>query len=194
MKRLGFYIPIGSVCILCLIWWWGYDTGNFDGQMKVYNDDEERIKRVFAVYSKEINECKSELLRFRLADSLRAGFEARPPNVWIYTVVDTTSDMPVYECTWKIYGKPKDTLPDLFVFTDSGNYRALPFLFTGDSSTIMVTTGALTGKTLKVLEWVQRPVCDTIAARKPRPGYPGNWIYYTEYRWRWKCVVEEVLK
>lgn len=34
--------------------------------------------------------------------------------------------------------------------------------FTGDSSTIMITEGALTGKRLRVLEWVQRPTCDTV--------------------------------
>lgn len=93
-----------------------------------------------------------------------------------------------------------------YLYTDSGlNWSALPFLFTSrmqkcclvdscrsadgtywsgckpDSSVIMLTTGALTGKKLRVLEWVQRPYSE------PFNNEADSTI---SYRYRWSARVE----
>ena len=68
--------------------------------------------------------------------------------------------------------------------------------FTGDSSTILITSGSLTGKTLRVLEWVQRPTMKYSIGWK---GGNRNLILTDEgaammdsvqHRWRWSARVE----
>lgn len=141
-------------------------------------------------------------------DSIRGTDEQK----WVY-YTDGRKELREYRPDGIIITQGKDgrtyfTKPDRsYLYTDSGlNWSALPFLFTGDNSEIMLTVGngnrLTAGKRLRVLEWVQRPTADTVEvyyeSNPPCNAYATQpagksrkqlWVCY-DIRYRWSARVE----